>query len=42
MGFNDYPNEHFADTKLLNTVLQQIRVINSHLHWQRFLARDSH
>ncbi len=42
MGFNDYSDEHFADTKLLNTVLQQIRVINSYTHWERFLARDSH
>lgn len=42
MGFNDYPHDNFNDIALLNKVLQQIRVINSHIHWQRFLARDSH
>ena len=42
MGFNEYPTNTFADTTLLNTVIQQIRIINSQLHWQRFVTRESH
>ncbi|MCQ8821392.1 hypothetical protein NQT65_14380 [Pseudoalteromonas agarivorans] len=42
MGFNEYPNDKFDDTALLNNVIQQIRTINPQLHWQRFKQRQSH
>ncbi|MBD0410959.1 hypothetical protein [Pseudoalteromonas distincta] len=42
MGFNEYPHNEFKDVLLLNNVIQKIRIINSHLHWQRFITRESH
>ena len=42
MGFNEYSNSQFDDINLLNTVIQQVRIINTQLHWQRFLSRESH
>ena len=41
MGFNEYQHDTFNDITLLNTVIQQIRIINSQLSWQRFIARES-
>lgn len=41
MGFNEYPHEKFSDISLLNTIIEQIRVINPQLHWQRFVIRQS-
>ncbi|WP_341218744.1 hypothetical protein [uncultured Pseudoalteromonas sp.] len=42
MGFNEYPNSQFDEISLLNTVIQQVRIINTQLSWQRFLSRESH
>lgn len=42
MGFNEYQHDTFNDLALLNTVIQQLRVINQQLHWQRFITRHSH
>jgi hypothetical protein len=42
MGFNEYPHANFSDITLLNNVVQQIRIINPQLQWQRFIARESH
>lgn len=42
MGFNEYSCDEFNDVLLLNNVIQKIRTINSHLHWQRFITRESH
>ena len=41
MGFIDYPEDSFANIQLLDTVLQQVRNINPHVHWKRFTARLS-
>ncbi|TGE85113.1 hypothetical protein C7Y70_03335 [Pseudoalteromonas sp. KS88] len=41
MGFIDYPEDSFANIQLLDTVLQQVRNINPHVHWERFTARLS-
>ncbi|MGS0536637.1 hypothetical protein [Pseudoalteromonas sp. SaAl2] len=41
MGFIEYPEQAFTDIALLNQVIQQIRNINPHIHWQRFTARHS-
>ena len=42
MGFSEYPNDEFNDLYLLNSVIQQVRVINSDTQWQRFIMRESH
>lgn len=42
MGFNEYQHDTFNDTTLLNTVIQQLRTINTNLSWQRFITRESH
>ncbi|MEL0639906.1 hypothetical protein V6260_04710 [Pseudoalteromonas aliena] len=42
MGFNEYQHDAFSDITLLNSVIQQIRVINPQLSWQRFMARESY
>lgn len=42
LGFNEYTHSRFSDIALLNAVIQQVRVINPQLHWQRFTQRQSH
>tara|TARA_B110000211_G_scaffold44048_1_gene46411 strand:- start:591 stop:1271 length:681 start_codon:yes stop_codon:yes gene_type:complete len=42
MGFNEYQHDKFDDISLLNNVIQQIRIINPHVHWTRFTLRESH
>lgn len=42
MGFSEYPDDEFNDLYLLNSVIQQVRVINSDTQWQRFIMRESH
>lgn len=41
MGFNDYPEDTFDDIPSLNLIVQQLRVVNPQLHWQRFISRQS-
>lgn len=41
MGFNNYSNDAFTDIHSLNLIIQQIRVVNPQLHWQRFISRQS-
>jgi hypothetical protein len=41
LGFNDYPHNTFEDFEILNSVVQQIRSVNSTISWQRFNARHS-
>lgn len=42
MGFNEYPHPNYSNVAVLNSIIGQIRVVNSQLHWQRFINRDSH
>lgn len=39
LGFQDYPHEHYGDTRTLQKVVRAVRVVNAHASWQRFVLR---
>ncbi|WP_064667873.1 site-specific integrase [Pseudoalteromonas prydzensis] len=41
LGFNEYEPQEFNEVPQLNYIIQQLRIVNPQLHWQRFVQRHA-